>query len=271
MVALDRVEHLRAFIEAFAEIRTDLGVPALDLMVDGFADVVQQAASTREASPAPAEATGTPPPDALATPIPASTRAAPTVGGNAVTPTTPQERVQGQIVSEIVPTVTAAAVAGSTPTTTFVRPISPTPTSLPEQGPTVSESDPPSGNLTLPAYLGIAISLILVLFGGAAYVYRIRLSLYLENGPYRMKLSRILTYSSSAYYRRRWEKAKSEWESARKFHRQALDRYLNDNQGEDLQEAERRHDKAFKRLRRAIAEDIISLASQYGKKRRRPK
>ena len=113
--------------------------------------------------------------------------------------------------------------------------------------------------------------MMLVLIGGAAYVYRIRLIPYLENRLYRMKLSRILTYSSSTYYRRLREKANSEWESARKFHSQAFNRYLNDNQREDLQEAERRHDNALKRLRRAIAEDIISLVGQYGKKRRRPK
>ena len=161
------------------------------------------AAPTLEATPAPSDATGTPPADASATPIPTATREVPAVGGNAIAPTTPQEGVQSQIVGEIVPTRTPSVVAGSTPTTTFGRIMSPTPILSPEQGSTVGESDLPSGNLTLPAYLGIAISMILVLLGGAAYVYRIRLSLYLEDGPNRMKLSRILTFVSSVYSRYR--------------------------------------------------------------------
>ena len=195
----------------------------------------------------------------------------PEAGAESVVPTASPERLQDELGSEVVPTTTPYVEADSTPTTTFARLMSPTPISTPEQDPKIEESDPPLGNITLPAYLGIAIGMFFVLVGGAAYVYRFRLALYLESTAYGRLLSSILTYRAFGYIRYRWESATSEWESARKYHREAMDRYIDDNQEEGLREAEIRHEKAFERLRRAFAEDINSLASQSGRKRRRPK
>ena len=215
--------------------------------------VVPSATSTKTPTPAASPIIPTPVISEVSpveeTPTSEST---PVVKTKSVVPSSPPEWLQGEIIGETGPTTTPSVEVDSTPTPTFAMLLSPTVISMPQNGPTTKESDLPSGNLALPAYLGIVISMVLVLVGGATYVYRFRLSLYLENAPYGRILSRALTYRSFGYLRYRWDKAKSEWDSARKHHRQAIDRYQSDNQEEILQEAETRHDEAFKRLRRAI-------------------
>ena len=114
------------------------------------------------------------------------------------------------------------------------------------------ESDLPSAGIALPTYLGIAISLLVGIAAAAVYVYRFRLSLNLENMRYGRILFRILTFRSKGYLIYRWETAKSEWASARKYHRQSMDEYLSEYKAEVLtkiQDAERRLDKALERLK----------------------
>ena len=57
VVPFDGIEHFRALIESFAEIGADLLVTALDFVVDGLADIVEQAATPSD-SPIEAELVG---------------------------------------------------------------------------------------------------------------------------------------------------------------------------------------------------------------------
>ena len=178
----------------------------------------------------------------------------PEVTAETLVPSTPPEWAQSQVKTASDAVIARAPRADATATATPASSRAEMPTSVSPQEPTVEDPDPHASGLTLPAYLGIAVGAFVVLIGGAAYVYRLKPNLHFENAAWENSLSWIQTQTLFRYFRCRWEKAKSDWESARRYLGQALVTGLinyQEKRPSKLRQLLAELDKAMKRVKGA--------------------